>query len=239
MRLAAMAAMMALFAGGCGSAPRALGEHEDGAILFVAGALGDGPCYSGLRGGLASERRPTFTVGWGAPWPLGVFNLQNRWIHESAERRLAKLLRGLLEHEPPPRLVLVGHSAGCGVILGALRRIPDQRRVQTVVLLSPSVSPHYDLAPALARVEGHMHVFHSDRDWLLRWRTRVFGTYDNVRVAAAGCGGFAADALPPELREKLIQHPHLPQYAQLGNKGRHWGPVSRRFVAAVIAPAVF
>ena len=45
------------------------------------------------------------------------------------------------------RIDLIGHSAGGGVILGALRRLPADVPVDRVVLLSPSVSPGYELPP--------------------------------------------------------------------------------------------
>jgi pimeloyl-ACP methyl ester carboxylesterase len=176
------------------------------------------------------------THGWGAPLPLFAMNFSNRGIHRTAEAKLAARLEKLVEQHRPDRIDIVAHSAGCGVALGALRRI-DEPIVHTVVLLAPSVSPAYDLAPALSRVGGDVHVFHSDRDTLfLSWRTSNFGTYDNVKTRAAGNTGFDLAALAPELRARVVQHAYQPPWRQLGNDGSHDGPLAQRFVERVVAP---
>jgi hypothetical protein len=104
-------------------------------------------------------------------------------------------------------------------------------------MLAPSVSPQYDLEPALRNLGGEAHVFHSDRDTLfLSWRTSKFGTYDNVKTKAAGNVGFDLSKLLPELWRRVVQHSYDPAWRELGNDGTHDGPLSRAFVARVITP---
>jgi hypothetical protein len=123
------------------------------------------------------------------------------------------------------------------VTLGALSRLPDGVQANQAILLAPSVSPTYDLAPVLKQLTGKLHVFHSPHDTLhLRWRTANFGTYDNVRTPAAGLVGFSLDALDASSRPRVVQHPYQPAWKQSGHDGGHWGPVASGFAAHVIAP---
>jgi pimeloyl-ACP methyl ester carboxylesterase len=220
--------IICLLSSGCASSVR---DGED-LTLLVVGAAGDGPWYDGLRGGLAERGapRPVQTMRWGAPLPLAVLNLQGKSIHDAAERKLAKALSEWRSKHPDGRLTLVGHSAGCGVILGGLA-MSRGANARVVILLAPSVSPGYDLAPALANVGGAMHVFHSTEDDLfLRWRTSTFGTYDDVRTAAAGNVGFTTT------HPKLVQHPYDGAWRAIGNDGSHDGALARAFVTKVISP---
>jgi hypothetical protein len=227
-----LAALLTLSLSICGCS--AVSRDAEHLTLVVAGAAGDGPWYDGLRRGLVDggAPRPVQTMTWGAPLPFSMLNLQSKPIHDAAEAKLARILSEWRAKHPDGRLTLVGHSAGCGVILGGLARV-DGAQAETIVLLAPSLSPGYDLAPALKQVDGTMHVFHSTRDHLfLHWRTTTFGTYDNVRTPAAGHLGFTAT------HPRLSQHPYDPAWEDLGNDGSHDGPLASSFVRSVIAPLV-
>jgi len=123
------------------------------------------------------------------------------------------------------------------VILGALRRSDPNMHVNIVILLAPSVSPDYNLEPALGRADA-IHVFHSTLDTLwLGWRASNFGTYDNVKTKAAGNTGFTQlDRLPPSLQSKLIQYPYDPAWRALGNHGGHMEAMAFQFAKTVLAP---
>jgi hypothetical protein len=124
------------------------------------------------------------------------------------------------------------------VVLGALAKLDAERHVGSVVLLAPSVSPGYDLGPAMAHVDGTVHVFFSERDTLwLKWRTGHFGTYDNVKTPAAGNQGCKnVEQLPPALRDKLVQHPYDAAWRPMGNDGGHFGSLAPHFTTQVIGP---
>jgi hypothetical protein len=221
-------------------------------IFFVPGAGGDAPQYAGLHHALARSPDGTpielHVLHWGAPGALFMFNLQDPVIHAKAEAALGQELTTLAQAipstgastQPARRLHLVGHSAGCGVILGALRRLAPSIQVDHVILLSPSVSPGYDLAAALAHVRGTMHVFYSDRDtFWLKWRTGTFGTYDNIKTPAAGYLGFRLERLPPPLRDQVVQHPYDPSWRALGNDGGHPSSAAGAFVRTIIMPLLY
>ncbi|MDB5321493.1 MAG: hypothetical protein JWN40_3124 [Phycisphaerales bacterium] len=207
-------------------------------LFFVPGVAGDGGAYDGLMRGLraAGVKKHIEVLGWGAPGPLFVLNFQNDAIHRSAEAKLASAMRQWREAHPNGRIDLLGHSAGCGVVLGALA-LPESPAARTVVLLNPSVSPTYDLAAPLAKVEGILHVFHSDRDTVfLSWRTSTFGTYDNVKTKAAGNVGFELGGLPPESCAKVAQHPREAWWADQGNDGSHFGTTAEQFATKTVGP---
>jgi pimeloyl-ACP methyl ester carboxylesterase len=221
------------FVAGCGPRPNRTAATR--VVVFVPGVGGDGPWYGGLKRGLGDVRIETHS--WGAPLPLFAMNFSNQGIHKSAEQKLATRLRRIAEQQTAARVDLVAHSAGCGVALGALRRLDEVGPVENVVLLAPSVSPKYELAPSLARMRGTLHVFHSDRDTLfLSWRTSKFGTYDNVKTRAAGNAGFDLSALGGDERSRVVQHPYEPDWDRLGNDGGHDGPLARAFIERVVAP---
>jgi pimeloyl-ACP methyl ester carboxylesterase len=230
-------AMLLALASGCSSRPP--NPDTPDVVFLVPGAVGDGGHYDelvrGLRAGGVDQR--VEVVSWGMPGPLSLLNLQDDTIHRKAEAKLAAELRAWRQRHPESRVSVVAHSAGCGVTLGALA-LPDTPSVDSVVLLNPSVSPGYDLTPALPRIDDRLHVFHSDRDRLfLSWRTGTFGTYDNVKTKAAGNVGFnSIDDLPPELNQKVMQHGRDDTWRAQGNKGGHFGTCARKFVAQTIAP---
>ncbi|HSI32043.1 MAG: hypothetical protein ACAI43_13890 [Phycisphaerae bacterium] len=251
-----LAIVLALGSGACSSVQthRLDAPVGERVVVFVPGVGGDGATYAGLKRALAAPAGTDLRIlDWGLSGPFFVLNLQDPDVHAEAETALARWLETWRAQNPRASIDLVGHSAGCGVILGALKRLPaggtplvnaspvtplprpdsvDRAvRVRNVVLLASSVSPGYDLQPALRHVAGRVHSFHSDRDvWSLKWRTSASGTYDNVKTPAAGHAGFAC------AHACLAQHAYDAAWDALGNDGGHSGSVAESFVRAVVAP---
>ncbi len=208
-------------------------------VVLVPGCAGDGFWYNDLRESVAASQpaRTVRTFEWGMPLPLYMLNLQDAKIHAKAEKALAKAIKSWRDRYPSGHLTLLGHSAGCGVILGSLSRIDKTVDVENVVLLAPSISPDYPINPALRQIAGRLHLFFSDADTLwLGWRTRTFGTYDSVHTEAAGKVGLNLEHLDPPMRGRIVQHSYEPQFAELGNAGGHFGSLGRRFDDKVVAP---
>ncbi|HMB96066.1 MAG TPA: alpha/beta hydrolase [Tepidisphaeraceae bacterium] len=216
---------MTLFlAVGCAAQP-----PDEGKVIFIVPGVGGN--LGELKAGL-SEKANVQVVSWGAPLPLFFANFSTKWIHDSAEKKLAQLITQWHEAHPQDQIDLVGHSAGCGVILGALPKI-SAVHVERVVLLAPSVSPSYDLHPAIQKVDRQLHAFYSEQDTVfLKWRDSHFGTYDRVKTPAAGYAGFAGN-YPAD---KVVQHRYDDRWRELGNNGGHFGTLSDRFVHEVVAP---
>jgi pimeloyl-ACP methyl ester carboxylesterase len=218
--------LLALCAAGCAGRPAATSGRE--ATIFVPGVFGDGGWYDGLCRAVAEKHNAPEVVTWGAPKPFFVANFSNPGIHQDAEQKLAARIDAL---PPDIRTIrLIGHSAGCGVVLGALSQ--SQRTVSDVVLIAPSVSPTYPIAASASHVSGNIHVFVSSLDTVfLKWRTGNFGTYDAVRTPAAGYAGFAKP-LPP----RVVEHQYDESWKALGNDGGHMGGVAEAFVRAQVLP---
>jgi predicted alpha/beta hydrolase family esterase len=239
-RVAAAALVgVAIWLGGCSRYAANVPTDATSTVLVVNGADGPGPWYNGLvdgleRGGAADRVE---MVNWGAPW-LAWTNLSFSPLHSVAEKRLISRIQRYREQSPDGQITLVGHSAGCGVILDALKHLPAGQQVDTVILLAPAVSKGYDLTASLDHVRGKMHAFYSDRDQLLlRFSVCLTGTYDHVWSNAAGYAGFVdAAQLPDNLRPHLVQHSYEKDWKQLGHLGGHFGYRSPRFAAEILAP---
>jgi hypothetical protein len=230
------AALLLAMLVGCSARPQ--NPETRDVIFFVPGVAGDGPSYDGLVRGLrdGGVLDHLEVMSWGAPGPLFVMNFQDDGIHRAAEAKLATAMSRWKAEHGERRIRLIAHSAGCGVVLGALAR-DDAPASSAAVLLNPSVSPGFDLSTPLAKVQGQLHVFHSDKDTVfLSWRTSTFGTYDNVKTKAAGNVGFDLSRLSPPLRSKVVQHPRDDTWPSLGNDGSHFGTTAQPFVKQVIAP---
>ena len=229
-----------IFTSGCASEPKPTGG--DDVIFVVHGVGGAGSNYNGLLKNIAGARAgnvPTVKLlRWGAPPPLFFLDFQNEAVHRSAEAKFVDALVDWQDEHRNGRIDVVGFSAGCGVALGGLANLPAGVRVHSVLLLAPSVSPGYDLRPALARIDGSIHAFASDRDvTFLKWRTSTFGTYDNVRTPAAGHVGFSSiAALSTTQQSRISEHRYDMNWQNLDHDGGHFGYLSEAFVRAIVAP---
>jgi hypothetical protein len=92
-----------------------------------------------------------------------------------------------------------------------------------IVLLSPPLTPRYDLAPALERSAKGIISFYSDSDILfMELGTLVFGTMDKQHVASAGNVGFVAPgAASPPLGKPAgsVCSPQAPAQATVAQAG--------------------
>lgn len=185
--------------------------------------------------------------------PIEVRNF--RWTHgfcrvASDQMHSAHLLREgrkladqilLCRQEAPDRpIFLMGHSAGCGVVLIAAESLPPNT-VERIVLLAPAVSAKHDLRPALRSSCQGIDAFISNRDWAcLGLGTLLLGTTDRYRMSgAAGKIGFKPILICPEdaaLYAKLRQYPWNPSLACMGHDGGHYGSYQPAFLRAWVFP---
>jgi alpha-beta hydrolase superfamily lysophospholipase len=157
--------------------------------------------------------------------------------HEEAQKIADKIAKQFHEH-PDGQILIVSHSAGTGLCVWALEDLPDDVKVDTVLLLSPALSPDYDLSKALSHVRGKAYAFVSPNDLLvLAAGTRLFGTIDGKKTAAAGNTGFSRpDGADPKQYDKLVSMPYDPAWMKLGNIGDHVGYMMPAFDAAILSP---
>jgi pimeloyl-ACP methyl ester carboxylesterase len=139
---------------------------------------------------------------------------------------------------PTGKFYLLGHSGGAGLAVWALEDLPDNITVDSVVLMSPALSPNYDLTRALKHVTGHIYVFSSLTDvFVLGVGTKLFGTIDGVKTDAAGRVGFSqpptADA---QQYRKLVALPYDTSWFKYGDAGDHIGGMRESFGENILAP---
>ena len=108
----------------------------------------------------------------------------------AAGNRLACQVANYRQTYPDRNVYLIGHSAGCAVVLAALDQLPPDS-IDRAILLAPSVCVSYDLRPALRAARG-IDVFYSGEDrWILGACMWLVGTADRVlaRTDSAIQGG--------------------------------------------------
>jgi pimeloyl-ACP methyl ester carboxylesterase len=215
--------------------------EERGTVFSADGAGGFLATSTSLRQAIENEHLPLRVekVDWSHGWGR-VLSDETDYCHARCEgQRLAARVAAYRRACPSAALYLVGHSAGCAVVLAAVESLPAGT-VDRVVLLAPALSADYDLRPALGGVRCSVDVFCSQRDWFyLGLGTTVIGTTDRRWNAASGRVGFRLSGQSPEdvaLYAKLRQHPWHPCLAWTGNLGGHYGAYQPAFLRAYVLP---
>ena len=159
-------------------------------------------------------------------------------LHKEETAKVAAMIAELAREHRGARLTVSAHSGGAGIIVWALETLPDDVQIDSLLLLSPALSPPYDLSRALCHVRGKVYVFYSPYDVaVLGVGTQMLGTIDGVRSDAAGRVGFKQPPTADEAEyRKLVQVPYDPAWIQLGNIGEHIGTLARPFAREVVAP---
>ncbi|MCA9256125.1 MAG: hypothetical protein KDA33_10835 [Phycisphaerales bacterium] len=179
---------------------------------------------------------------WGTPVPGGfLINLTDIERNRREADRLRDELVAYMTAYPGRPVQLVGHSGGAGIALMVTERMPADAPVTAVFLLAASVSPGYDLRPALARTSGEILNCYSELDAILLGPgTMIAGTIDRAHSVSAGKVGFQQrpTASPLDHRDVAVlrQEAWTPSMAKLGNDGGHFGWTDERFVRKWLAP---
>jgi hypothetical protein len=152
---------------------------------------------------------------------------------------LADLIRQRKESAPDQPIYLVAKSGGAGLALLAAEQLPPAT-LERIILLSPAVSPTYDLRPALRATRKELVNFYSKNDqFILHWGTCTFGNIDRHYGPGAGMTGFQVTVQTPEEAElfgRLVQVPWQPRMLLHGYAGGHHGTSAPPFLAAEVAP---
>jgi pimeloyl-ACP methyl ester carboxylesterase len=158
-------------------------------------------------------------------------------LKEGAE--LAREVAAAEQACPGVQISLVGHSAGCTVVLAAAESLPPGT-LDRIVLLAPAVSTDHDLRPALACARRGIDVFYSKNDTLyLGVGVAILGNADRERSPAAGRIGFRPVLAGPgdaALYANLRQYPWEPSLEATGNLGGHYGAYQPGFLRVAVLP---
>jgi pimeloyl-ACP methyl ester carboxylesterase len=158
-----------------------------------------------------------------------------------AADKLAAQITAYRAFFPREPIYVIGHSAGCHVILAATRLLPPGA-VDRIILLAPSVSQCHDLRPALRCSRDGLVVFWSSEDGLLALGSEWLGNADRLPGQSAGLTGFAfpAPTFPDaQLYRNLRQYAWCPALAWTGHDGRHYGWTRVPFLDAYVVPLLF
>ena len=211
-------------------------------VIVVNGAGGFEVCASVIYQVVAEDRLPLDVVSY--RWTHGYLRIpadQMDAAHMARQgQRLAEYILACRRTAPERPVFLLGHSAGCGLVLCAAEQLPPQT-LEGIVLLAPAVSSEHDLRPVLASVCRSVDVYISHRDWFcLSIGTLLAGTTDRCfTFSPAGRVGFrpiltcAADVL---LYGKLRQFLWDPCLRWTGNKGGHYGAHQPGFLRHFVLP---
>jgi hypothetical protein len=224
------------------------GSECRGLVVVADGVGGLDLCGTGLRYVMGAMKVPYLVkvVPWGHGFGRWHADLTNATNHEIRAQEIADTVVAFRREHPAASetVFLVGKSGGTGLIVKALEHLPAET-VASAVLLSPALSPTYDLTRALRAVRREMVVFWSPLDLIvLGAGTRIFGTIDRVKTVSAGMVGFrppasgdATGAGPdPDPYRKLRQVRWRPSMATTGYLGGHVGPDNPAFLKKYVVP---
>jgi pimeloyl-ACP methyl ester carboxylesterase len=222
---------------------RAGSDSPTPGVVFVAGGVG------GMGGldlsvrlalGLAGVKHEVRHCYWSTGLGRMIRDVQDTDNAREHAARLADEVRRCKEACPDRAVYLVGHSGGTGIVLAAAALLPPAT-VERIILLSPAVSPGYDLRPALRATRAEIVSFHSplDRFWL-DWGTSRFGTMiDRIHAPAAGVLGFdrpQGDAKDAALYSRLVQIGWRPEMLLEQRGGLHVSTVLPLFLVRHVVP---
>jgi hypothetical protein len=215
-----------------------------GLVLVADGVGGLNLCATALRYVMGAERLPYAirVVPWGHGLGRWFSDLTNTANRDARASEVAAVIRRFRAWQPADPVFLVAKSGGAGVMVKALELLAGTL-VERAILLSPALSPAYDMTAALRGVRREMVVFWSPLDVILLGAgTRVFGTVDRVWTASAGMVGFRLPPSLPDDREQGRQYAKLRQVrwalqmAATGYLGGHFGPDSPLFLKRYVVP---
>lgn len=167
----------------------------------------------------------------------GLPALGNTARHQAQAQIVADRITAQYRAHPETPIILTGHSAGCGIAIWALEKLPEDVQIQTLVMMQSALSSTYDLSAALKRIRSNAYSFHSPYDPVLDWGTRGLGTVDRLFTQAAGLVSYTCPTgADLQQYQKLRQFGYQNAWLKLGNVGDHIGPMSVPFARFITAP---
>jgi pimeloyl-ACP methyl ester carboxylesterase len=225
---------------GCRGVPTTIESYSlptppEGIVIVADGSGGYQIAPKAIAMAVEAARLPLYvrSFDWTHGTGRGLADMLD--IENSREQgaRLASEVDWYRTNYPNLPMFLVGHSAGCNIILEASRSLRPGR-VDKIVLLAPAVSADYDLRQALAVSRCGIDVFTSEKDVLvLGVATKIVGNADGGRGDAAGRVGFEER---PEYEGRLRQHAWDPSVAWTGNLGGHSDSLMRSYLRVYVLP---
>jgi pimeloyl-ACP methyl ester carboxylesterase len=219
--------------------PAAIAATQPVYLMHLPGIGGtriiDQDMLNGLRAG--GFKGKCQICDWSGDNP-GFTALEAEASNKAKAAEYAKQLTAKFDADPSAQIFLTSHSGGGGLAVWVLEALPPRVKVQTVILMSPALSPTYDLTKALEHVNGKMYVFSSVGDAaVLGYGCRMFGTMDGVKCDAAGRVGFVRPASADPIQyQKLVSMPYQQDWRKFYDYGDHIGGMTLDFGRSILAP---
>lgn len=208
-------------------------------VLVANGSGGDSSLSDNLRN-VAQERRVPLIV-WTVPWCRHnslAFDHIDREAHGKAAIRMASLAQAIRKECPDSPLSLLGHSAGCHVVLQAAAMLPE-KSLESIFLLAPSVSCVYDVTPALRTTRCSLVSYWSTGDTALELATDILGTADGLSMECAGRVGFRVPRRVTEAHPDLYAKFHQVRWREgMGGLGGHSSWIREPFLRRHLLPSM-
>jgi pimeloyl-ACP methyl ester carboxylesterase len=235
MRATACTILLTVAAALAGAGCEKRGEAEPfGKTFYLGGASNVDVLASGVPAGLrqAGYRGDVEIFVWTA----SLNPLVDQLLTINAKARSALLAQQIIDYHrryPQNDVNVIALSAGTGVAVWAIEKLPEDVRVKHLILLSSSLSHDYDVRRALGRIDGKIYVYHSPHDMVLQ-AVRVVGTIDGKRgVDSVGQVGLQ---VPPGAQDRIVNTAWSQAYMRYGWAGGHTGCTCETFVRQMLAP---
>ena len=193
MRLILTLSLLWLCLPGCGSNKDFVTEDRlaQGLVIILPGIEGESPFNHDIRAGLLDADVPgaMMIYHWGRPIPVAgpLLNQMDVLGNRIEGRKIAQIIVDYQDSHPGKPVHLVGHSGGGGMAVFAAESLPEDRKVDGLVLISASISCDYNLDKAIRHCKSGIVNFYCKGDVaLLVIGTTLAGNVDGTHGPAAG-----------------------------------------------------
>ena len=221
--------------GGCGADTKFATEErlDRGLVVILPGIEGRSEANENIRRGLVAagvgSALPIYS--WGRPIPIAgvLLNQVDVLGNYIAGGNIARFISEYQDRHPGMPVYIVGHSGGGGVAVFAAEAMPEDRKLDGLILLSASISRSYDLTKALSRCRSGIVNFYNPDDALLGAGTIIMGNVDGGREPSAGRDRFTKPF--PGLYQVRVD-------SSLSGDDAHFAATRPSFVSTRVAPWV-
>lgn len=225
-----------------GCAPTFSDRSRLGWTIYCPGAGNTDFGENGIRQGLeaAGYKGEVAAYMWTVSFNIAIDQTIRINAHIRA-KQLARLIEQYIDwyrenrestDPPEPTIYLIGLSAGTGIATWACEDLKEGYSVDSVVLLSSSLSYDYDVSKALPHIRGKIYCYCSDRDAVLAGPMQIVGTIDG-KIATPGVGQIGLQ--PRNNAERIVNIRWRDEFAKYGYFGGHTDSTSAAFVQAYVA----